>query len=50
MKIRNRKSNETNGLNLLSIFFAQCISPIFYMQSAIPSHAALPLSGFTAVI
>jgi hypothetical protein len=50
MKIRNRKSNEINGLNPLSIFLAQFVSPVFYMKSAIPSHAVSPLPGFTDVI
>jgi hypothetical protein len=50
MKIGNRKSNEINSLNLLSIFLAQFVSPVFYMKSAITSHAVLPLPGFTAVI
>jgi hypothetical protein len=50
MKIRNRKSDEINGLNLLSIFLAQFVSPVFYMKSAIPSHAVPPLPGFTAVV
>jgi hypothetical protein len=49
MKICNWKSDEINVLNLLSIFLTQFISPVFYMKSAIPSHAVLPLPGFTAV-